>query len=463
MSAASVPESALPDNLKKLWLKAISAVEMNNHGYAINLLQSILKEEPAFLEGRKVARACGIKIARDAGPKKGLTMSQGTMGLKGKMKKDPRATIIEIEKRLESEPTNVDLNECLFEAANLAGLHETAAFALTTIRENHEGNAKSLHKLAEHYLLQGQTEKAAEVYNEIVKRDPSDGAASKKGRDASAMASMKQGGWDSTGDFRSKMKNASEAAEIEQASRSGMTREQIDAQIVVLGAKYAEDPNNLDIVRRIADLYERKEDWENAYSYFHWAFTLSKSDSALQNKAESMADKLRQHQIKTLEAEVAQGGPEADEKKAILDQMKGQAIDERIQEARARVERNPTDQMLRFDLGEYLYDGGFYTEAIPELQRAKSNPSIRLRAMLLLGKCCDAKKMFDLAASHFKEAIAELTMMDNIKKDALYSLGIVYEHMNNKEQSIECMKEIYNADYEYRDVAHRVESSYADA
>jgi len=50
--------------------------------------------------------------------------------------------------------------------------------------------------------------------------------------------------------------------------------------------------------------------------------------------------------------------------------------------------------------------------------------------------------------------------MDNSKKDALYNLGTVYEEMGNKEQSLECMKEIYNNDYGYRDVAQRVEGSY---
>jgi hypothetical protein len=35
--------------------------------------------------------------------------------------------------------------------------------------------------------------------------------------------------------------------------------------------------------------------------------------------------------------------------------------------------------------------------------------------------------------------------------------------MSQEEKSIECMKQIYEVDYGYRDVAERVESSYGEA
>jgi hypothetical protein len=51
--------------------------------------------------------------------------------------------------------------------------------------------------------------------------------------------------------------------------------------------------------------------------------------------------------------------------------------------------------------------------------------------------------------------------MDATKKEITYNLGLVYEQMGDAEKSIACMKQIYEADYGYRDVAPRVESSYA--
>jgi len=50
--------------------------------------------------------------------------------------------------------------------------------------------------------------------------------------------------------------------------------------------------------------------------------------------------------------------------------------------------------------------------------------------------------------------------MDAIKKEIVYNLGLAYERMGDKEKSLNCMKQIYEADYGYKDVATRVESSY---
>ncbi len=68
--------------------------------------------------------------------------------------------------------------------------------------------------------------------------------------------------------------------------------------------------------------------------------------------------------------------------------------------------------------------------------------------------------MLDLAMKQLEEASQEIVSMDAMKKDILYNLGIVYERRNETEKSLACMKQIYEVDYGYRDVAGRVESSY---
>ena len=68
--------------------------------------------------------------------------------------------------------------------------------------------------------------------------------------------------------------------------------------------------------------------------------------------------------------------------------------------------------------------------------------------------------MLDLAKNTFASAAAEILIMDDTKKDILYKLGLVHEGLGEKEQYLDCMKQIYEVDYGYRDVARRVESSY---
>ncbi|MEM9478806.1 MAG: tetratricopeptide repeat protein [Verrucomicrobiota bacterium] len=468
----TIGQNELQPQYQKLFLKAMSAVEMKNHGYAVNLLQTILKESPGFLEGRELLRAAAVKDTGGHTKKKGLSLGGPASKIKGMIKKDAHGAMVEAEKHLGEDPYNVDLNEVLFDAALAAAMPKTAAFALETVREAHKDKAvsKILYKLAELYEKEGQNDDASKVYSDISQRDPADGEASKKARDTSARASMKKGGWDASSqggvDFREMLRNEDEAKKLEAASRTGMTAEQMDEQLAILGAEYEANPNNLDVVRKIADLYERKEDWASAQSYYEWAFSLSQSDGTLQRKVEKMADAVREQGIKNIEAEIAAGGldeVDLETKKEQLSQMRREQSGQRIDEARARVERNPTDPQLRFELAQYLFDAEEYTDAIPELQRAKTNPALRIKAIIMLGKCCEKKHMYDISVSHFKEAIGELHGMDQVKKDALYNLGLVYEAMDNKSDALECFKEIYNNDYGFRDVAKRVESSYSAA
>ena len=145
-----------------------------------------------------------------------------------------------------------------------------------------------------------------------------------------------------------------------------------------------------------------------------------------------------------------------------LDELSKGKIEQMLAEARKRVERNPTDLQYRFELGEQLVLAGQHKEAIPELQKARSNPNSRTRALNMLGKCYTERNMLDLAAKTLTDAASEIPGMDGTKKDILYNLGLVYQRMEKPEKSLECMKEIYEVDYEYRDVAARVEASYTN-
>lgn len=80
--------------------------------------------------------------------------------------------------------------------------------------------------------------------------------------------------------------------------------------------------------------------------------------------------------------------------------------------------------------------------------------------MSLLGRCFVQKGMLDMAATQFKSAASEMLAMDIVKKDTLYDLGLVYETMGKKEEYLQCMKDIMETDYGYKDVSKRVEASY---
>jgi hypothetical protein len=99
-----ISDKELPQNVKAYWLKALSAVEVKNHAYAVSLLQAVLKDNPGFLAGREMLRKCeGILTG---GPKKkqkifGLESGGPGMKLVSTAKKEPVDAVPLIEKELE--------------------------------------------------------------------------------------------------------------------------------------------------------------------------------------------------------------------------------------------------------------------------------------------------------------------------------------------------------------------------
>jgi hypothetical protein len=68
--------------------------------------------------------------------------------------------------------------------------------------------------------------------------------------------------------------------------------------------------------------------------------------------------------------------------------------------------------------------------------------------------------MLDFAVKQLSTAQSELPVMDEIKKDITYNLGLAYEASKQPEKSLDQWKMIYEVDMSYRDVAQRVEASY---
>jgi tetratricopeptide (TPR) repeat protein len=453
-----VKETELNPKQQNLWKKGLLAIEQKNWDYAVSLILPVVKELPGFLDGRMALRRAEGEMAGG-----GRKFSFGGGLFKGGSKKDPWEAIADLEDNVfQKDPFNVAANQQLYDLAMKLQFPDLAAFALETIRMGQQDNTKVMHTLADHYMAHDQPEKASEVYRAILKVDPRDMNAVKGEKDSAARTSIIRQGWNQEGDFRKAMKNAEEAGVLELLNKQGRTREQTEQLLARFIDEYNKDQTNINNVKGMAQLYDELEQSDNALMFYEYALTLNPGDVALQRRTELIRDKVRDLQISQMEADIEAhpDAPDVEAKRAQLAQIRAERSMVAINEARARVERNPTDKQVRFDLGQAYFNAGRFTEAIPELQQAKSNPNIRIKAMLLLGRCFERKNMNDLAQSALSEASKELAIMDNTKKEILYELALVNEKMGRQEQYLEALKEIYNADYGYRDVARRVESSY---
>ena len=459
-------EKELSETQRSHWLKAMAAIELRNFGYAISLLQGILMQEPQFLTGRQLLRRTEVTKSKSA--KKSFfnisTAPITTMKAQREIKKDPKRAIEMLEKVLEEEPFNRQANLALKEAAMAAGWPEIGVFALRTLLESNPRDVKVLHELGRLHHELGESEQEVEVYNQITKINPLDAEALRLGKDASARASMTTGGWTQAVSYRDLIKDKEMAVSLEQQSRMQSTGESLDQQIAETYTLHQFEPANIDLARRLGALNEQKEDIEAAIGWYQYAADLTKgTDAGLIRKVSDLKMKGFEREIAVHEEFLATHDAKHElyeRKSEELRIAKMKRAEMRIDESRKRLERNPTDLQLRFELGEHLVNAGDFRQALPELQRAKQNPNARLKAMNLLGRCYSELGMLDLAMKQFEEASKEILSMDAMKKEIVYNLGLVYQRMGEREKSLSCMKQIYEVDYGYRDVSQRVETSY---
>jgi tetratricopeptide (TPR) repeat protein len=459
-------EKELSETQRRHWLKAVAAIELRNFGYAISLLQGILKQEPEFLTCRQLLRR--TEVTRHKAAKKTFfnisTAPIAVMKAQRESKKDPKRAMEMIEKVLEDEPYNRQANLVLKEAAVAAGWPEIGVFALRTLLEEHPRDVKLLHDLGRLCHDMGENEQAVEIYNRITDIEPLDAEALRLGKDASARASMTGGGWTQAESYRDLIKDKEVAVSLEQQSRMRLTGESLDQQIAETYARHQAEPQNIDLARKLGALNEEKSDVESALAWYQYAADLtSGSDAGLLRKVSDLKMKRAEGEIAAHEEFLSCHRPDDEAYVKRMEQLQAARKNRSeilIDEARKRVERNPTDLQLRFELGEYLVNAENFKAALPELQRARQNPNARLKAMNLLGRCYRALGMLDLSMKQLEDAAKEILSMDAMKKEIVYNLGLVYEQMGEKEKSLNCMKQIYETDYGYKDVAERVESSY---
>ncbi|MDR1192211.1 MAG: tetratricopeptide repeat protein [Verrucomicrobiales bacterium] len=450
----------------ELYRKAREAGDKQNFDYAITLLRGIISQVPAHLDSRRLLRANELIKFKSASifTRKAATLKIAPLQLKGKgvIKKSPQEALEIAEDMLVIDPTSVPGNQLLAEAAEAMELDEVAILAHETIRDSNPKDLENLKTLGQIYLKLNRLDQAQKVFQNALELSPNDGETLKLLKDASAIQASQKGSWESGQDFRASLKSEEEAASYEQASKIVKSAEAIDGQIAALYAQFDQDNPAVNLVIKIADLYERKEDLPTALQWFEYGYALTNnSDPELDKRVYRLRTILVEKNLaaKKVELETADDAtrPQLEQEYTALKQQQAEF---RLQAARDRVARYPNDKMFRYDLGRALIDAGLYKEAVPELQEAVKQPAVRYQAFNLLGVAFWRRKMLDFAVKQFQTAATEIPGMDELKKEIIYNLGSVLGESGKADAALEQFKLIYEVDSQYRDVAGKVEASY---
>jgi tetratricopeptide (TPR) repeat protein len=451
-----IPLEEAPRKAREMFEKGFGSLERGNLDYAMDSLAAALELEPRLLRARRFLRAAAIKkvgkgnqFSHIMAQLKGLSL---TMKARSSLGKRPEEAVKAAESLLRIDPLNPSFIRLFTEAAVAADMPEAAIMTIEVAKEHYPQDITMVQRLGELYRDTGQTLKAKDCFEVLVRMRPNDQKALKALKDASAIDTMKSGGWDAARDYRDVIKDSKEAALLEQQARAVKSGKGSDLLIADALDKVRRDPDNINYRRGLAELLAKAERYDEAIAALEEAFRLTGNADPEVDRAISTT-RVRRYEHEVGKLREAGRAAEAD----ALEQEKQQFIFDTAQE---RVRRYPNDLAFKYDLGVLLFDRGDLNEAIKQFQQSHRNPQRRTRSLYYMALCFKAKKQFDMAAEQLEKAASELTLMDDTKKDVIYELAQVAEATGDAPKALGHYKEIYAVDIGYRDVAAKIEKGY---
>ena len=404
----------------------------------MDMFEAVLKIEPRLLLVRRMLRTTAVKKTT-ASPTGKLAMAKtvgGFMKASGALKKNPQRTIELTENLLRLDPLNFKFSKLQCDAAIAAALPEIAIQTLEILKENTLPNLAILEPLAKLYRESDQFDEEYACFEAITKLKPNDSKALKELKDSAARLTMGKAGWQKAESYRDVIRtDAGSRLEINELNQ--------------LQARVASEPENLNFREELADYQFKIRQFSDAVQTLETGIKIHGGDSGLEKKRWRAQEQLIL--FRTAEAEDAHDTETVSRLRKELTEM-------RTKTAAQKVAQYPHDLQLKFEYAKLLFNSNDLTESIQQFQLAQRNPQRRVRSLIYMGKAFKKKDQLSIALEQFETALGELKGMDEIRKEILYEMGLLYEKTGNNERMEACFKEIYAVDIGYQDVAVRVES-----
>jgi tetratricopeptide (TPR) repeat protein len=461
-----MPEKTLneiPRRLRDLYERGSTALQRKNWDYAIEIFGQILQAEPSCYECREALREAQLnKAGASTSLFKRFLGSASNSPVLAKaqfiLRNNPVEAINLAEQILNNDGNNAAAHKLLAEAALEADFPRTAVLSLEIALRNAPKDKEIAIRLGQALSRTGQIVRAENVLTELLRAYPNDIPIAQALKNISARRTMSEGGYDGiadgSGSYRDILRDKEKSVTLEQENREYKSVEVIDHLIKEYETRAVSEPDNLKLLRNIAELFARKNDFDRALEYYNLLASKGEADSSLDRAIATTTIKKLDHAL----AQLDRSDPAYPENVARLEAERKTF---QLAECQRRAERYPNDLQIRFELGELYFQAGKISEAIQEFQRAQANPHRRISSLRYLGQCFTRRGLDDVAARTFQNALKEKIVFDEEKKELIYLLGCVLEKTGKLEEAIEHFKQIYEIDIGYKDVAAKIDAYYA--
>jgi len=448
--------------VRDLFNKGLGSFEHGNLDYAIDLLFACVQKEPRFLNARKFLRAAEVRRFKQS---KSNAVSRAIADARN-MPAYLKATALfkagkaelalaAVETLFRTDPLNPRYAKLFAGAAVNTDMPEAAIVTLEAVRDHLPDDISIITWLGNLYLKVGRTSSARECFERLCELCPNDPSVLKQLKDTMALDSMSTDGWSAAAEkgttFHEMLKDEDEAIKLEKQAKAKKSEGDLETLIDDTKKKIEAEPGNINYYRALANLYVQKDLFPSAVETLETAQRISPGDPEIDKTLAMVRTREIDHRIAQLRAA-------GDEEAATA--AEGERLQFVFSDLQDRVERYPNDLQLRFDWGVMLFDNDYTDEAIQQFQLSRRNPKVRVRSLHYMGMCFKVKGQYDLAMEQLEGAASEIAMMDALKKDILYEIGLIAEQAGQLDKAAECYKRIYQADIGYKDVSSKMEDLY---
>ena len=342
------------------------------------------------------------------------------------------------------------------EAEQLEFAHMITSRVLALISRAKKVDRKQLIQLKDLGAQAGAWNEAIKAGQMALQLDPSDNALDTELKDLTAQRAMSQGGYEAAagkeGGFRDLVKDMDKQRELEQEESIAGVGGSEDQVIDRAKAAYEATPAVPDVLNRYAQLL-RKSGTDEGMQEARRIYMKGYEDT------DEYRFRMNAGDIDILKARAACQGLEGDALNAAMDAC----LSLEQSEFTERVERYPTDRMLKYRLGEVSLKMGDIDTAMACFQKSKDEPKIRTRSGHLLGRCFAEEGWHSEAVDEYRDTISNLYATEGeieleIRYDLMESLIELAKQERSGEharEALEICSGIARKDITYRDIRAR--------
>jgi tetratricopeptide (TPR) repeat protein len=452
-----------PGKGKAFFDRARSVASTGNFDYAIDMYIEGLNREPFNLEEHKALRDVAMR-RKISGAKSSGGLFGAFGGPKPKYKgKSAKEVLLNNVFFLARDVGNMNAMLAIVRNADVLEYQDLILWYGQMLREANRTTKPKLEiyiEIANIYAKYKEYVRACDILNDAIELKPEDADLGSMLNEYAAKDAMEKGKFEQAQSFRESIKDTANTRKLIEEDNLVKSAEYLQEALAKAKADYEAKPMELQVINKYLKALQAmdQEEYENiAIEVARKAFEATKI-GRLKEEIGTIRMKQFRRNLRMLR-EGLKANPNDKELLRQYQELNKDRLNFELGEFQERADRNPTDLLVKYELGVRFWELKKYDEAIVSFQQAQAHPKHRVESMHFLGRSFLIQHMTPEAVETLKHSIDEYdlaTTGDKKSKDLHYWYARALEENNQLAEAVEIYSRVVQWDIGYLDARKRM-------